>query len=224
MINDKYKMVNSLRFIFGVILQMILLGVNAQNFTETERKIILGGDTSSMLRVTPLTETAGAKALKAMSKDIAFNDPLLPLLKNRMLKSVLDSSRRGVGIAAPQVGINRNLIWVQRFDKPGQPFEFYINPKIVWRSSILCQGPEGDLSFEGRGDVVRNFSIMVSYTDIEGTQHIEVLEDFSAIIFQHETDHLFGTLFTDRIEEQKAKKYGPFKPVRATTLLKELAP
>lgn len=216
-------MVNSLRFIFGVILQMILLGVNAQNFTETERKIILGDDTSSMLRVTPLTETAGAKALKAMSKDIAFNDPLLPLLKNRMLKSVLDSSRRGVGIAAPQVGINRNLIWVQRFDKPGQPFEFYINPKIVWRSSILCQGPEGDLSFEGRGDVVRNFSIMVSYTDIEGTQHIEVLEDFSAIIFQHETDHLFGTLFTDRIEEQKAKKYGPFKPVRATTLLKELA-
>ncbi len=60
-----------------------------------------------------------------------------------MLKSVQDSSRRGVGIAAPQVGINRNLIWVQRFDKPGQPFEFYINPKIVWRSSILCQGPEG---------------------------------------------------------------------------------
>ncbi len=216
-------MVNNLRFIFGVVFQLALLGVNAQIFTDAERKIILSGDTSSMLRVIPLTEPAGAKALKAMSKDIPFNDPLLALLKNRMLKSVLDSSRRGVGIAAPQVGINRNLIWVQRFDKAGQPFEFYINPKIVWRSSILCQGPEGDLSFEGRGEVVRNFSIMVSYTDIQGAQHIEVLEDFSAIIFQHETDHLFGTLFTDRIEEQKVKKFAPFKPARATMLLKEQA-
>lgn len=213
-----------IRYLYFLLLFFYAKNSNAQNFTEAERKIILGGDTSSMLRVTPLTEPAGAKALKAVSKDIAYNDPLLPLLKNRMLKSVLDSSRRGVGIAAPQVGINRNLIWVQRFDKQGQPFEFYINPKIVWRSSILCQGPEGDLSFEGRGDVVRNFSIMVSYTNIQGAQHIEVLEDFSAIIFQHETDHLFGTLFTDRIEEQKAKKYAPFKPVRATTLLKEIAP
>lgn len=220
--NNKCKILNSLRLIYCVIFLIAVLDINAQNFTDTERKIILGNDTSSMLRVIPLTEPAGARALKSMSKDIAYNDPLLPLLKNRMLKSVLDSSRRGVGIAAPQIGINRNLIWVQRFDKPGQPFEFYINPKIVWRSSILCQGPEGDLSFEGRGDVVRNFSIMVSYTDIQGGQHLEVLEDFSAIIFQHETDHLFGTLFTDRIEEQKTKKYAPFQPVRATTLLKEL--
>ncbi|MCH5599768.1 peptide deformylase [Niabella ginsengisoli] len=198
-----------------------MININAQSFTDAEKKIILGGDTNTMLRVIPLTEPAGAKALKAVSKDISFNDALLPILKRRMLKSVLDSSRRGVGIAAPQVGINRNLIWVQRFDKPGQPFEFYINPKIVWRSSILCQGPEGDLSFEGSGDVIRNFSIMISYTDIQGTQHLEMLEDFSAIIFQHETDHLFGTLFTDRLEEQKNKKYTPFRPVRAKALLIE---
>lgn len=211
-----------MRLLFFLML-FIVKNSNAQNFTDAEKKLILGGDTSKMLRIIPLTEPAGAKALKDISRDITYNDPLLPLLKNRMLKSVLDTSRKGVGIAAPQVGINRNLIWVQRFDKPDQPFEFYINPKIVWRSSILCQGPEGDLSFEGRGDVVRNFSIMVAYTDIQGTQHLEVLEDFSAIIFQHETDHLFGTLFTDRIEEQKAKKYAPFQPVRATTLLKEQA-
>lgn len=208
--------------IFLFLLLFVVNSVKAQNFTEAERKMILGGDTSSMLRVTPLTEPEGAKALKAVSTDIAFNDPLLPLLKNRMLKSVMDSSRRGVGIAAPQVGINRNLICVQRFDKAGQPFEFYINPKIVWRSSVLCRGPEGDLSFEGRGDVVRHFSIMVSYTDLQGLQHLEVLEDFPAIIFQHETDHLFGTLFTDRLAEQKNKKYTSFQPARAKELLKEI--
>ncbi|WP_346236001.1 peptide deformylase [Niabella insulamsoli] len=200
---------------------LLSLGLNAQRFTDGERKLILSGDTSAMLRVIPLSEPAGQKALVSISTDIGFDDPLLPLLKSRMLKAVLDSSRRGVGIAAPQVGINRNLIWVQRFDKQNQPFEFYINPKIVWRSSVLCIGPEGDLSFEGRGDVVRHFSVMVSYTDMQGKQHLEVLEDFSAVIFQHETDHLSGTLFTDRIKDQKGKKYVPFSPVRAKNLLTE---
>lgn len=209
--------------LISTLLFILLVGnVRAQYFTNDEKNLIISGDTNRMLRVIPLTEPAGKKALKAMSKDIAFNDPLLPLLRNRMLKSVLDSGRRGVGIAAPQVGINRNLIWVQRFDKPGHPFEFYINPKIVWRSSLLCKGPEGDLSFDGRGDVVRNFSVMVSYTDNSGIQHLEVLEDFSAIIFQHETDHLFGILYTDRIMEQETKKYQEFTPARATEFLKEV--
>ncbi|GAB3419054.1 peptide deformylase [Niabella aquatica] len=206
------------------LLPIFLLAIQtagAQHFTEAEKKMILSGDTTKMLRVIPLTEPEGEKALRAVSKDIGYNDPLLPVLKNRMLKSVLDSARSGVGIAAPQVGINRNLIWVQRFDKPGRPFEFFINPKITWRSALLIKGPEGDLSFEGRGDVVRSYAIMVSYTDMQGQQHLEMLEEFTAIIFQHETDHLSGTLLTDRIKEQLAKKYEPFQPVRAKTLLKE---
>lgn len=210
-----------MRLLFLFFTSLITHLINAQNFTEIEKKILLGGDTTTMLRVIPLTEAAGKEALRNISKDIAFNDPLLPLLKNRMLKSVLDSNHRGVGIAAPQVGINRNLIWVQRFDKPGQPFEFFINPKITWRSALLIKGPEGDLSFEERGDVVRNYAIMVSYTDMKGQQHLEMLEEFTAIIFQHETDHLSGTLLTDRIKEQEAKKYEAFQPVRAKALLKE---
>lgn len=210
-----------MRLLFLFFTSLITHLINAQNFTEIEKKILLGGDTTTMLRVIPLTEAAGKEALRNISKDIAFNDPLLPLLKNRMLKSVLDSNHRGVGIAAPQVGINRNLIWVQRFDKLGQPFEFFINPKITWRSALLIKGPEGDLSFEERGDVIRNYAIMVSYTDMKGQQHLEMLEEFTAIIFQHETDHLSGTLLTDRIKEQEAKKYEAFQPVRAKALLKE---
>lgn len=212
-----------MKVFFCLPLLFIIYSSRAQNFTEAEKRIILNGDTSNMLPVIPLTKPEGEKALRAISRDIAYNDPLLPLLKNRMLKSVLDSARRGVGIAAPQVGINRNLIWVQRFDKPGLPFEFFINPKITWRSTLLNKGPEGDLSFEGRGDVVRSYAIMVSYTDMQGRQHLEMLEDFTAIIFQHETDHLFGILFTDRVKEQQAKKYEDIKPARAATLLKEAA-
>jgi len=210
-----------MRLLFLFFTSLVTHLISAQNFTETEKKLILSGDTTTMLRIIPLTEAPGEKALRTISKDIAFNDPLLPLLKNRMLKSVLDSNHQGVGIAAPQVGINRNLIWVQRFDKPGQPFEFFINPKITWRSALLVKGPEGDLSFEERGDVVRSYAIMVSYTDMKGQQLLEMLEEFTAIIFQHETDHLFGTLLTDRIKEQQTKKYDTFQPVRAKALLKE---
>lgn len=212
-----------MKIILCFSLLLTIWSSKAQSFTQLEREIILSNDTSSKLPLIPLSTSQGEKALRAISKDIAFNDPLLPILKNRMLKSVIDSTRRGVGIAAPQVGINRNLIWVQRFDKPGFPFEFFINPKIVWRSQLLRKGPEGDLSFEGRGDVVRNYTIMISYTDINGQQHMELLEDFTAVIFQHETDHLVGTLFTDRIKEQQSLQYEPVISVRAAILLKEAA-
>lgn len=208
--------------LFASILGSSFNKMAAQNFTPAERKIILSGDTSTMLRIIPFTEPDGEKALKATSKDINFNDPLLPVLKARMYKSVMDTAKRGVGIAAPQVGINRNLIWVQRFDKPGKPFEFFINPKIIWRSDLLTKGPEGDLSFDDRGDVIRHYAILVSYTDSKGKKQQEVLEEFTAIIFQHETDHLFGTLLTNRIEEQSVKKYEPFNFTRSKGLLKEV--
>ncbi|MBC8882444.1 peptide deformylase [Flavobacterium piscinae] len=104
---------------------------------------------------------------------------------------------------APQVGINRNLFWVQRFDKPGEPFEFYINPKIIWRSELLRKGMEGCLSIpEDRGDVYRNYTIKVTYFDLKGNFKEEIVEGFTAVIFQHEEDHLNGILFTDRIIEQ----------------------
>jgi len=116
-------------FFFISISLLYTHSLQAQNFSEGEKEIILSGDTSTMLRVIPLSEPVGQKALRTISLDIAFDDPLLTTLKNRMLKAVQDPANRGVGIAAPQVGINRNLIWVQRFDKKEQPFEFFINPK-----------------------------------------------------------------------------------------------
>ncbi len=209
--------IRSLFFSFFISVSLV-----AQNFTEAERKLITSSDTSTLLRVIPLSEPEGYKALRATSTDIAWNDPLLPLLKERMYKSVQDPNNRGVGIAAPQVGINRNLVWVKRYDKAGEPFEFYINPKIVWRSALLRRGMEGDLSFKDkRGEVVRSYTIMLSYTDMQGVQHIEPVEDFTAVIFQHETDHLFGILLTDRLEEQKDKKYKEYQSPRESKLLLE---
>lgn len=206
-----------------LILLITSTNLLAQNFTTRERKLITSGDTAAMLRIIPLSEPEGQKALTTISTDIVYNDSLLPLLKERMYKAVTDSIAGGVGIAAPQVGINRNLIWVKRYDKDGAPFEFFINPKIVWRSALLRRGTEGDLSFsDKRGDVVRSYAIMISHIDMSGKQHIEIIEDFTAVIFQHETDHLFGILLTDRLEEQKNilfKEY--YSPRPSQLLLKE---
>ena len=87
-------------------------------------------------------------------------------LKQGMLLTVRDTADEGVGIAAPQVGVSRRLIAVQRFDKPGEPFECYVNPEIVGRSAARTAGREGCLSVpETSGTVLRADRIVLRYLD-----------------------------------------------------------
>lgn len=179
----------------------------AKNFNDIEKKIILSGDKDSKLHVYQITNNDELKTLKASSTDIKYDDPLLPILQQRMLLTVTDPAHPGVGIAAPQVGINKNAIWVQRFDKEGEPFEFYINPKIIWRSKLIRNGAEGCLSIPDRKEnVERNNTIRLQYWDKNGTIVEENIEGFTAVIFQHEVDHLYGILYPDRVEEQEKRE------------------
>ena len=179
-----------------------------QPLSDSERNLILAGDTTQLLRIVQDTVADETRILKALSNDIDPKETLLPLLAKRMYLAVTDSLHPGVGIAAPQVGINRNLIWVQRFDKAGEPFELYLNPKITWRSKLLRKGQEGCLSIpDTLGLVLRNYTIEVAYQDLEGIHHEEMVEGFTAVIFQHEVDHLYGILFTDRLAEQEDNTY-----------------
>lgn len=179
--------------------------INSQSFTKEERNLILSGPETEMLRVTQVTDSTDLKILKAVSTDINPKDKLIPVLAKRMYLAMRDPARPGVGIAAPQVGINRNIIWVQRLDKPNEPFELCINPKIVWQSNLMRKGAEGCLSIpDERGDVYRNYTIQISFYDSQGKFTEEVIEGFTAVIFQHEIDHLNGILFTERIIEQQA--------------------
>jgi len=108
----------------------------------------------------------------------------------------------GVGIAAPQVGINRRLIMVQRFDKEGKPFEFYYNIMIKERRGEKVVGWEGCLSIPaGFGQVARWQDIDIEYDVMNGDKlerKVERIQGFTAVIFQHETDHLDGILFIDK--------------------------
>ena len=187
-----------------ILFLLFAISVSAQKFTKEERRIIESGDKKTMLKVIEITDEKELKILKSVSKDMDPKDDLLPLLAERMYLSMRDPNNPGIGIAAPQIGINRNIIWVQRFDKEGEPFELYLNPKIIWRSKLLRKGPEGCLSIPDiTGNVLRNYTIKLSYQDKTGKQFEELIEGFTAVIFQHETDHLNGILFTDRMTEQE---------------------
>ncbi len=180
----------------------------AQHFTKEEKTRIHSGDPKQKMKVIQITEPSELLILQSVSKDINPNENDLTVLLERMYLAVTDPEEGGVGIAAPQVGINRNVIWVQRFDKSGEPFEAYINPVITWRSKLLRKGNEGCLSIPDRsGEVYRNYTIRLTYQDVKGVKQEEIIEGFTAVIFQHETDHLNGILFTDRLEEQKKNTY-----------------
>lgn len=182
----------------------IATSLSAQKFTKEEKKLIQSGDAKTMMKVIQITEEKELKILKSVSTDVDPKDELLPVLAERMFLSMRDPANPGIGIAAPQVGINKNLVWVQRFDKEGEPFELYLNPKIIWRSALLRKGMEGCLSIPDiDGEVLRNYTIKLTYLDKEGKFHEEMIEGFTAVVFQHETDHINGILFTDRIKEQE---------------------
>jgi len=196
------------KVLFAALILMATANLYAQKMNDTEKALITAADKKMPMRVLQTTEKADLKVLQSVSANVDLKDELLPLLTQRMLATVKDSVNPGVGIAAPQIGINRNVIWVQRFDKPGEPFEVYLNPKITWRSALMRKGAEGCLSIPDiRGDVLRNYTIRITYYDLAGKHHDEMVEGFTAVIFQHETDHLIGILFTDRLTQQEKIPY-----------------
>lgn len=184
-------------------------GQKYEKFTQEEKNLI-ETNSSEMMRVTQLPVPEDSIILKSISKPINPKHKLTKLLFERMLQSVQDPLNTGVGIAAPQVGINRRMMLVQRFDKPNQPYEVFINPEIIWASDLMQIGPEGDLSFEDRGLVYRHYAVQVRYHNLDGKLIEENLEGFTSVIFQHERDHLDGILLIDRINEQKSKNYEKF--------------
>lgn len=206
--------------LFLLLFTSLVYSQQYEKLTNQEKELILT-DSTQMMRVTQTKFHNDSIILKSVSKPIDPKDKLTKILAKRMLKSVMDPNRRGVGIAAPQVGINRRMVLVQRFDKENKPFEVFINPEIIWRSDLWQKGPEGDLSFDERGMIMRHYSVQVQYYNLKGEKVTEIVEGFTAVIFQHERDHLDGILLVDRQKEQENLK---FKPSTATANLFYIEP
>lgn len=175
-------------------------------FTTDQKELIMNGDGLDPMRVYLITDRSDSLLLRTKSENVKpdSTDEVLQRLIDRMYRTVRDSMSMGVGIAAPQVGILKNIIWVQRLDKKGVPFEAYLNPVITKYSKKKRPCREGCLSIPIRRDTtrIRSFQIKVAYDKIDGTHHKEKVEDFTSVIFQHEIDHLNGILYIDHLEQE----------------------
>ncbi len=193
-------------FIFSILsIIVFLIGACKQEsitFNDSEIDIITTFKGSIMPLVTIKTKT-DSLFLRKVSTPLNIADvksEYFISLANSMLLTVTNPENEGVGIAAPQVGISKQLIAVQRIDKEGEPFEFYVNPKIVSFSGDKKTGGEGCLSVPGmKGLVDRYQEIVIEYNDVEDFKiKSDTIEGFTAVIFQHEIDHLNGILYIDK--------------------------
>lgn len=132
-------------------------------FTPEEHRLIHGAD--STMRVLTIEDSLDLTILRASSQDLTCEMLLsdeFKRLSELMIATVTHPSQDGVGIAGPQIGLNRRIVAVQRFDKEGAPFETYPNVRIVWASDSLAAGAEGCLSVPGRrGEVLRSQEIVI---------------------------------------------------------------
>ncbi len=176
------------------------------SFDPDQSSMIMQKDSLAPMRVFKINNYSDSLLLRKKSRDVYVNpnDPVLRRFINRLYATVQDSMSMGVGIAAPQVGILKNIIWVQRFDKEGFPFEVYLNPRILTYSKLKQECREGCLSIPDRSDTTRtrSYAIMIDYDKMDGSHSTEMIEDFTAVIFQHEIDHLNGILYLDHLEKE----------------------
>ena len=174
---------------------------NALRLTRAEKNII---DAEGIMRVLMVDDREDSLVLRSECTDFplkTLRSDRFGRLAERMVATVADSTQDGVGIAGPQVGLKRRVVAVQRFDKAGEPFEVYPNIRVEYLSDEKQTGPEGCLSIpEIYGEVERSQTVVISYVDVSTLETVrDTVSGFTAVIFQHETDHLDGILFTDRM-------------------------
>lgn len=119
-----------------------------------------------------------------------------------MLDFVKNPKNGGIGLAAPQVGLSKQIIVVglpQQREDTSYPIIPMLNPCIVRLSSEKDRDEEWCLSLPGqKGIVERSVSIDVVWMDIKGKKIRKTFTGFAARVIQHEVDHLHGVLITDK--------------------------
>lgn len=158
--------------------------------------------------------TMGHPTLREKAKlvdDSEFGTSKLNSLITDLIDTMHDS--QGIGIAAPQINVSKQVCIIElpddspRYDTKNSSHKLFvvINPKIKILDGTLSKGIwEGCLSVPGlRGFVRRSRAIQVSYQDQTGAAQKIKFDDFLAIVFQHEIDHLKGKLFVDRVSDNK---------------------
>ena len=148
--------------------------------------------------------TFPSKDLKESSQNIEFplSEDIIGLIKDLKDTCVVEG---GVGISAPQVGIQKRVM-VAAHDGD---LKVFINPTITSASEDdIIKDKEGCLSFPGFFPQIKRFNhVCVRYQNEEGTEVIDSFEGFTSRIVQHEIDHLDGVLMIDRMNRLDREKF-----------------
>ncbi|MDR1810075.1 MAG: peptide deformylase [Prevotella sp.] len=199
-----------MKTIIGAAVGMALLSCNTPRpFSAAETALITSGTAETSFRVLKITDKQDSMLLRTPCADLEnfVGDSTFLLLIERMKTTLREEN--GVGIAAPQVGLSRNVFLFIRLDLPDEPVAVAVNPRIVNHpDTLVCFERDGCLSIPDRqGNSLRYPWIDVEYIDEQGRLVRERLEGysrrntFSAVIFQHEYDHTRGVLFIDKLCE-----------------------
>ena len=141
----------------------------------------------------------GDPILRKRASEVHDFDPQLRAEAEAMIDTMYEAA--GVGLAGPQVGLEKRLLVALQMEDPddneAEPIVM-VNPEILERSPENWVFEEGCLSIPGiRGEVTRPERVRVRYQDVDGRSHEIEVDDMFARVIQHEIDHLDGKLFID---------------------------
>ncbi len=140
--------------------------------------------------------------LKQKAQPVAVVDDTIRTLIKDMFESMYAAD--GVGLAAPQIGVLKNVIVLDTTSKqPESKPIAMVNPELLMLEG-KCIYKEGCLSVPGEAeDVERAAVVTVRYLDEQGEQQTLTCDGLLAIAVQHETDHLKGVMFVDYVSTLK---------------------
>ena len=176
----------------------------ANHFSElarTSRKNVSSSKVDKQILENPPLEIfkLGHSTLRTHAKRVSKVDNDLRSLAKEMLQSMY--SAKGIGLAAPQVGISKELLVIDiNFEDSAAEPLILINPEITAFGSTLNSYEEGCLSIPGVYlNVVRPSTIKLKFRDEMGRPRKMNADGLLARCIQHEVDHLKGILFVDRV-------------------------
>jgi len=144
----------------------------------------------------------GDPVLKSSASPVTDFDGELAAEANRMIELMRDAI--GVGLAATQLGKLRRML-VFQVGSQAEP-TVLVNPEIEWRSDDLVTAEEGCLSLPGVVvDVERPLHVRARAQDVRGEPLMIEASGLEARVIQHETDHLDGVLFIDKLDTDARK-------------------
>jgi peptide deformylase len=197
-----------------IVLSIFSISLIAAQFSSMEKILIHKDSIDTPMRILVVTNEEDSLFLRQKCEDvnITADSVELHMLIDRLKQTMEVES--GIGIAAPQVGIGKNIFLFIRLDLPGFLVEVAINPQITGHASeTVCFERDGCLSIPNRsGNSIRYPWVDVEYTNERGERVSSRLkggsrgEDYTGIIFQHEYDHLQGVLYTDKLCGETAEK------------------